>query len=98
MTEVGTMSETTTAPAPWMSAPVKVPVWALLVIGGAIAGSGGAVLFGSPIAPQESALPSPVQQHDDSALLQRISSLEQKTESIERRTERIESLLMQMQK
>lgn len=92
------MSETTTAPAPWMSAPVKVPVWALLVIGGAIAGSGGAVLFGSPISPQEPGAVAPVVTHDDSALLQRISSLEQKTESIERRTERIESLLMQMQK
>lgn len=92
------MSETTTAPAPWMSAPVKVPVWALLVIGGAIAGSGGAVLFGSPISAPEPPVAAPVVTHDDSALLQRISSLEQKTESIERRTERIESLLMQMQK
>lgn len=93
------MSETTTAPAPWMSAPVKVPVWALLVIGGAIAGSGGAVMFGSPLSPEPSpASAAPIAPHDDSALLQRISSLEQKTESIERRTERIESLLMQMQK
>lgn len=93
------MSETTTAPSPWMSAPVKVPVWALLVIGGAIAGSGGAVMFGSPLSPEPSPVSSaPIAPHDDSALLQRITSLEQKTESIERRTERIESLLMQMQK
>lgn len=93
------MSETTTAPAPWMSAPVKVPVWALLVIGGAIAGSGGAVMFGSPLSPEPAPTAiTPIAPHDDSALLQRITSLEQKTESIERRTERIESLLMQMQK
>lgn len=94
------MSESTTAPSPWMSAPVKVPVWALLVIGGAIAGSGGAVMFGSPLSPEPgpaSAAPI-VAPHDDSALLQRITSLEQKTESIERRTERIESLLMEMRK
>ena len=93
------MSETTTAPSPWMSAPVKVPVWALLVIGGAIAGSGGAVMFGSPLSPEPGpAAAAPFDTNDDSALLQRITSLEQKTESIERRTERIESLLMEMRK
>jgi hypothetical protein len=74
------MSNDTTTSAPWMSAPVKVPVWALLAIGAAIAGTGGAAFFSSPTGQHES----------DTAIIQRV-------DSIERRLERIESLLMQIQ-
>lgn len=76
------MSNDTTTSAPWMSAPVKVPVWALLAIGAAIAGTSGAAMFGNPTSKNESEI--------DVAMIQRV-------DSIERRLERIESMLMQMQ-
>ena len=67
------MANDTTTSAPWMSAPVKVPVWALLAIGAAIAGTSGAAMFGNP-----------TDQHkDDDAIIQRVDSIERRLERIE---------------
>ena len=67
------MANDTTTSAPWMSAPVKVPVWALLAIGAAIAGTGGAAMFGDPSGQHES----------DDAIIQRVDSIERRLERIE---------------
>ena len=67
------MANDTTTSAPWMSAPVKVPVWALLAIGAAIAGTGGAAFFSSPT----------VQHDDDDVIIQRVDSIERRLERIE---------------
>jgi hypothetical protein len=66
-------NDTTTTSAPWMSAPVKVPVWALLAIGAAIAGTGGAAVFGNPTGQHEG----------DDAIIQRVDSIERRLERIE---------------
>ena len=67
------MANDTTTSAPWMSAPVKVPVWALLAIGAAIAGTGGAAFFSSPTG----------QHDDDDVIIQRVDSIERRLERIE---------------
>lgn len=67
------MANDTTTSAPWMSAPVKVPVWALLAIGAAIAGTSGAAMFGDPSGQHES----------DDAIIQRVDSIERRLERIE---------------
>jgi hypothetical protein len=67
------MANDTTTSAPWMSAPVKVPVWALLAIGAAITGTSGAALFGDPNSAHES----------EAAMIQRVDSIERRLERIE---------------
>ena len=67
------MANDTTTSAPWMSAPVKVPVWALLAIGAAIAGTSGAAMFGN----------SSGQHQGDDAIIQRVDSIERRLERIE---------------
>jgi hypothetical protein len=67
------MANDTTTSAPWMSAPVKVPVWALLAIGAAITGTSGAAMFGNPTSENES----------EAAMIQRVDSIERRLERIE---------------